>query len=316
MKTLCSILIACLFILICSTTVLHADQPTTGPGSGDYAHASVTKAKFGRGAKAYYIFEPADPTPVSAPVVVFMHGLFGTSPSYYIGWINHITRRGNIVVFPVYQSMISGVSSRKFAVNSIHAILDSLTNMFVTPELDKVAMVGHSAGALLTANLTATATEVGLPPIKAAMCVAPGITPIFKLEDMTQIPPSTLLITVAGDRDMLVGTKDAKKVFNKATQVINRNYIYVNSDRGNQANHFAALSGSRRNNNIDHFCYWKIFDALCDAAFYDCNWCYCFGNTPEQVYMGKLRNGDDMKALTVTLPDLLLVDNKEGNSPA
>lgn len=280
-------------------------QPEIGPGSAVYLHADVTQEKYGRGATAYHVFEPVDPKPISAPVIVFMHGLFGTSPSFYMGWINHIARKGNIVVFPVYQSMMSGVSSRRFAKNTIKAIKASFDVMTITPELNHFAMVGHSAGALLTANLAATAAEEGLPSIRAAMCVAPGITPIFKLEDMTKIPANTLLITISGDRDMLVGDKDAKKVFNKAIQVVNRNYIHVRSDRGNSANHFAALTSQRGGNNIDYYCYWKIFEALCDAAFYNTNWEYCLGDTSEQRYMGTVRKGKPMKELEVTLPNVI-----------
>jgi poly(3-hydroxybutyrate) depolymerase len=81
------------------------EQPAAGPGgSGDYVHDSVIQSQFGGTNDSYYLFEPADPTPESAPVIVFLHGFGMVQPSLYGGWIDHIVRRGNIVVWPRYQS--------------------------------------------------------------------------------------------------------------------------------------------------------------------------------------------------------------------
>ena len=50
------------------------DQPTSGPGGADYKHAFVDMSVYGEGYSQYWIFEPASPTPPSAPLVVFNHG--------------------------------------------------------------------------------------------------------------------------------------------------------------------------------------------------------------------------------------------------
>ena len=42
------------------------------------------------------IFEPAEPAPAQAPVVVFTQGV---GPDDYQGWIEHLVGRGSIVVF-------------------------------------------------------------------------------------------------------------------------------------------------------------------------------------------------------------------------
>src|SRR5262245_4974237 len=75
-------------------------QPKEGPGGSAYAHAALTKHRYRQGAQEYWLFEPAKPKPESVPVVVFLHGWGAMNPLLYGGWIEHLVKRGNIVVFP------------------------------------------------------------------------------------------------------------------------------------------------------------------------------------------------------------------------
>lgn len=107
-------------------------------------------------------------------------------------------------------------------------------------------------GGIISANMAALATSSGLPAPKAVMAVEPGLTeqPIEKakvsLEDLSQVPASVLLLTLAGDQDKLAGETDAKKIFNQSTRIAQKNYIIVQSDdHGNPpliANHSAPIS--------------------------------------------------------------------------
>src|SRR5262245_44607138 len=85
--------------------------PASGPGSLVYPHQSYDTTQSGDGALAFYVYEPAQPTPASASVVVFMHGYNGTNPAAYISWIEHLARRGSSVIFPVYQTGPGGVAA-------------------------------------------------------------------------------------------------------------------------------------------------------------------------------------------------------------
>ena len=51
---------------------------------------------------------------------------------------------------------------------------------------------------------------------------------------------------------------------------------------------------------IDYYGLWKLFDALCDAAFYGKNREFALGNTPQQRFMGKWSDGTPVKELVVT----------------
>ena len=61
---------------------------------------------YGGGVTGYWLFEPDDPKPVRAPLIVFNHGWSAMSPWVYGAWIDHMVRRGNIVVFPIYQTSL------------------------------------------------------------------------------------------------------------------------------------------------------------------------------------------------------------------
>lgn len=42
------------------------------------------------GKTQFWLFEPANPTPKAAPVIVFSHGWGGVDPAPYRAWIDHI----------------------------------------------------------------------------------------------------------------------------------------------------------------------------------------------------------------------------------
>ncbi len=375
-----------LLVLIAAVTILSApapwataktpatqpDQPVTGPGGSEYKNASVSQHSYSSGDLEYWLFEPRDPQPKSAPVVIFNHGWGAMTPGVYQAWIDHIVKRGNIVIYPRYQASLK-TPTRNFLTNAVAATkqaLDKLQNEpgHTKPMLDKVAVVGHSAGGQTAANMAAVAADSGLPPLKAIMCVQPGKSwnlahrigiPIL---DLSRVPADTLLVTVVGDKDTIVKDIDAKRIFTETINVPKKNKAYVilvSDNHGNPpltANHFAPCapcaplprSQSDRSQNsdpdplsspddepshtgpiralirerlrqrlaaqtnshgeseavrglnaLDFYGTWKLFDALCDAAFYDRNRQYALGDTPQQRYMGKWSDGVPVKELIV-----------------
>lgn len=218
-------------------------QPKTGPGGKQYVHASVTKKRYGKGGQEYWIFEPDSPKPNTAPVIIFLHGWGGMNPLYYGAWVDHLVKRGNIVVYPRYQaSLLTPI--KEFTPNTMAAVKDSLRRLqtergHVTPDLTKFATVGHSLGGLLAANVAALASESNLPRVRAVMSVGPGITdaPInVPLADLKKIPAETLLLAVAGDQDSLVRDTDAKRIYYESTRVsaVNKDFIMLVSDTHGQ----------------------------------------------------------------------------------
>ena len=244
--------------ILSSQTPTPPVQPATGPGGKQYAHTSVIKNRYGKGGEEYWIFEPDSPKPASAPLIVFLHGWGGMNPLYYGAWIDHLVKRGNVVVYPRYQaSLLTPI--KEFTPNTLHAIKDAIERLqtetgHVKVDFNKFAAVGHSVGGLLAASVAALASEAGLPPVRAVMSVEPGITesPInIPLADLGKMPAETLLLAVAGDQDTLVRDVDAKRVYNESTRVpaANKDYITLVSDShgtpGLQASHRAPTAQSK-----------------------------------------------------------------------
>ncbi|HEY2962681.1 MAG TPA: alpha/beta fold hydrolase [Pyrinomonadaceae bacterium] len=345
-------------LAICSPTILSSQnpmppsQPASGPGGKQYVHSAVTKNRYGKGGQEYWIFEPDSPKPASAPLIVFLHGWGGMNPLYYGAWIDHLVKRGNVVVYPRYQANLL-TPIREFTPNTLGAIKDAIERLQTEPghvkvDLKRFAAVGHSVGGLLAASVAALASESGLPRVLAVMSVEPGITeaPInIPLADLKKIPAETLLLAMAGDQDTLVRDVDAKRVYYESTRVpaSNKDYVTLVTDTHGmpalQASHRAptafdkdydsgeGIGGGpaeisdragglptrridrtdRRDrletmmvNALDFYGTWKLFDGLCDAAFYGNNREYALGNTPQQRFMGVWSDGVPVKELKVT----------------
>src|SRR5688572_18914287 len=228
-------------VLLSLTTVFAQratppSQPASGPGGKQYAHARVTKNRYGTGNQEYWVFEPDTPKPASAPLIVFLHGWGGMNPLYYGAWLDHLVKRGNIVVYPRYQATLL-TPITEFTPSTLGAIKDAITRLqtesgHVKPDLNKFAVVGHSVGGLLAASVAALASESNLPRVRAVMSVEPGITesPInIPLADLKKIPAETLLLSVAGDQDTLVRDTDAKRVYYESINIPDRKSTRLNS---------------------------------------------------------------------------------------
>jgi len=286
-------------------------QPADGPGGTNYTHATVTQHQYGIGAWSFWLFEPADPTPEQAPVVVFNHGYSAFTPYYYQAWITHLVRRGNIVIYPRYQlGWVIGLRfATQHAIRAVHHALRILqTSGHVHPDTGKFAIVGHSLGGGITAEMAATAAAVRLPVPRAVMPIQPYIRNDTMMTDYHDIPAETLLLVVVGEDDTIAGSFFGKEIFTTADQipVENKDFVIQRTDRYGSpalvANHFAPVCppNSSMIDAMDFYSTWKLFDALTDYAFYGLNRDYCLGNTSQQRYMGLWSDGTPVRELLVT----------------
>jgi pimeloyl-ACP methyl ester carboxylesterase len=286
-------------------------QPPTGPGGSNYSHEGVRQTWYGWGGRGFWIFEPTDPTPESAPLIVFLHGWAAFRPFAYKAWIEHLVKRGNIVVYPRYQ--LGFYAGLRFATpNAIRAVQQAITILqqgdHVRPELDKFAIVGHSLGGGITAEMAVYAEQYGLPIPKAIMPVqaAPPSA------NLSLIPNSTLMIVIVGEDDTIAGDEWGKQIFYKADKIPleNKDFVIQVTDTYGTPDLFAdhsapltpAISLGRlgKTDAMDYYSTWKLFDALTDYAFYGINGEYCLGNTSQQRFMGLWSDGTPVKELLVT----------------
>ena len=218
----------------------------------NYPHKSFTASASGTGARSYWIFEPAEPVPVKAPVVVFHHGWLAVNPGVYGAWIEHLARSGRIVIFPKYQTELT--SPADFLPNSVASVLDALDVLEtapgrVRPDRERFAVIGHSAGGNLSVQMAAVAEARGLPIPKAVVAVCPGeVRPLIE-PPLSTIPADTLLAIAAASDDRIVGDCRAREIYAQATSLTTsrKKYVLYRSDRRGPtllvADHFAPTAG-------------------------------------------------------------------------
>ena len=330
-RALCGTALA---LLLNAAFALAADKPTppgqpkTGPGGAEYAHAEVTETVLGQGDTQAWLYEPAKPAPESAPVVVLLHGWGALDSRGYRAWINHLVRRGNIVIYPRYQAGIL-TPPETMTGNTVAAIKSALDELkkrgHVAPDEAKLAVVGHSLGAVIAVNLAAEGKRAGIPQPLAVMSIEPGDSKGSRtaqrfgrevksvLTDYSTIPKGTLVLVVVGEEDYHVTDRTAKVIWDGVAHLPkeDRDFITVGSDRRGTpalvAGHFfpaapesgVEIPGFSGVDALDYYAAWKLLDGLTDAAFYKKNRQYALGDTPEQRFMGNWSDGIPVKELKV-----------------
>ena len=271
-------------------------EPTKGQTEPDTRHQGVKRFEIGQGPRSYFIFEPEKPKPDGqAPVVVFLHGWFAVNPGFYGAWIDHLVRDGRIVIFPRYQNDV-GTMPQEFLPNTLAAIRDGLGVLndgvgHVRPDSGRFALIGHSAGANLAAQVAAESADPhsDIPAPQAVIALMPGeIVPMPK-PSLSHIPATTLMLVVVGDEDLVVGDLRGRQIFAEATAIPRRKrFILFRSDRHGFppliAEHtaptgvhprldsgegiFRSLQLSFSDvNALDRAGFWRMADLTLDAAF-------------------------------------------------
>ena len=316
-------------------------QPEIGPGGKNYKYTSVKSTVYGKGENAYIIFEPdltnttANNNKIKLPVIILIHGWWATDSAGYRLWIEHIVKNGNFLIYPIFQNEIT--LSEIAMQNAVIAIKNALNNLndnkYFKPDSDKFALLGHSAGGIMAANIASIAKEEQMPLPKAVMSVDPARTENkrnrerIELYDLTGIDKNTYFLIVIGDNDQRLYDKADIKIYNAISQIPcdKKNYVVINSDNYGIppliANHWAPLAmpdsitsnliqnksinqfvNNRLHfvgaNNLDYYGFWKLFDALTNAAFYNKNLDYLNG-TEKEKFMGYWSDGTPVKKLTV-----------------
>lgn len=269
----------------------RSQNPTTNE---EYPHKSVSRQEFGSGATSYWLFEPADPKPDSAPVVVFNHGWLAVNPGAYGAWIDHLVRSGHIVIYPRYQTDLATLPS-DFLTNALTAIHDAFDVLetspkHIHPDRTRFALIGHSAGGNLSAQIAAVAHEHKLPVPRAVVAMMPGQVQSIRGPSLAEIPSTTLLVVTAAEDDLIVGDARARQIFAGASAIPTSRkkfVLYLSDLHGSPkliADHLAptaafpgfdtgdgVLSELQMNraqlNAFDYAGFWRLADITLSAGF-------------------------------------------------
>jgi pimeloyl-ACP methyl ester carboxylesterase len=239
-------------------------------------------------------------------LIVFNHGWGVTNPRVYGAWIEHLVRRGNIVVYPSYQEQWrnppTGIAGN--AIRALKAAVQRLADgTQVKPDLDKVAFVGHSAGGQTTANMAALARSSGIPEPKAIMFPLANKNYITLVSDDHGKPElvANHFATCAIDRNYDSGEKGETKGKSGSLLSRLREKFSLRAIEQTAEDYVTNPHGqSHPADALDYYGLWKLFDELSDAAFYGRNRAYALGNTAQQRYMGKWSDGVMVKELVMT----------------
>jgi pimeloyl-ACP methyl ester carboxylesterase len=302
--TECGVAWCMLMTLAANGGVRAAEDPpgaSAGLGRGqaelETPHHGVKRFEIGQGPRSYFIFEPDKPKPEEkAPVVVFLHGWFAVNPGFYGAWIDHLVRDGRIVVFPRYQNDV-GTMPQDFLPNSLAAIRDALGVLHdgvghVRPDTGRFALIGHSAGANLAAQIAAVSADPhsAIPVPQAVITLMPGEIIPMPEPKLSLMPATTLLIVVVGDEDLVVGDLRGRQIFAEATGIprSRKRFILFRSDRHGFppliAEHTSPTGVHARLdsgegifrsfqmslcdvNALDRAGFWRIADLTLEAAF-------------------------------------------------
>jgi pimeloyl-ACP methyl ester carboxylesterase len=306
--------------------VLPPTQPATGPGGAEVAFDGLLAQHFGPQPDGsgeptgYWLFEPTRPragtTSGPLPLVLFLHGYDVPSPEWYHAWIDHLVRRGAIVIYPDYQTANLPfdpphlTATDGTAPNTItHAVRAALIELahgaHARPDPTRMVVFGHSLGTLLATDYAATAAAQGLPVPAALLLGMPGCTPDCSLAAVSKIPAATRVLVLVGNQDDLAGESEAKGMWAELGQVPadHKDYVrLIGDDHGVPAlvaDHFVPTSTSIQFlayargalNAFDWYGTWKFLDALMGCSFAEKDCQYATGNTPQQRFMGTWSDG-------------------------
>jgi len=294
-------------------------QPAAGSGGVETAFTKVAVSIHDGEKPGYWLFEPEAPRdgasiPDTLPLVLFLSGCcpppgtLNPEPAKYRDWIDHIAKRGAVLIYPRYD-FYSGLPDVVRMVRA--AIAEIATGTHPAVDTAHIAITGHSIGGLLAVNYAGAASK-DVPAANALMLAMPACVGCPNpIDDLTAISPTTDILVVVAEEDRVGGDVMAKQIWARLDRIPldRRDYITILSDRHGQppliADHelpatapFAGAPGVL--DTLDWYGLWRPFDALvaCSRAGQEC--ATALGHTPAQRYMGQWSDGVPVTELKVT----------------
>jgi hypothetical protein len=197
----------------------------------------VSLSSYGEGTGRYWVYEPAEPRPDSAPVVVYLHGFGVFEPSLYDAQLRHLSRKGYVVVFPLYGYF----DLESYEADARAAIAAALVELETGPEHvrpnGQLAYAAHSLGAVLAVRLAANgALEPKLPPPAGLVLHDPAGSERASYDvskgALASIPKSTRLLVIQAEASVDQPNSDAVSLFLQTESIPSehKNLLRVYSD--------------------------------------------------------------------------------------
>jgi predicted small lipoprotein YifL len=168
-----------------------------GGGGGTSLPTKPTVAgPFVGGSEGVWLFRPAGKP---KRLVIFFHGQGGpteATPANHRPWIDHLVKRGAVVVYPRYETDYSAA-----VLNAAAAGIRNATNR-LGPQSLPVLALGYSRGAALAVEYAAAAPRQQLPVPDAVETVNPvPYGEQARIIDLRPIRPSTVIAVLVSEKD-------------------------------------------------------------------------------------------------------------------
>ena len=213
-------------------------QPKTGPGAPLDATGEVAKRAVGKPGDVTYVYHMASAPEKARSVVVFLHAWGASNPIVYGAWIDHLARRGHLVLFPGFQE-VGSTKPNEATDRAATLIKDALAELAsdpqAKPDTAQVYYLGHSAGAGVAVNLAANARTLGLEPPKLVFVTMPGgiakdeASKGIQLADLSQIDAATNLVAMSGDQNAIAADRTSRRILREASAIQPARKLYMRS---------------------------------------------------------------------------------------
>lgn len=296
-----------------NSDVFAPDQPLNGPGGKEYQTDEVLiKRITDRQGFETYVFFPQGVNLNSAPVIVILHGLSTFSATDYQSYyhlIAHEVKRGNIVIFPIYQkNFFCPFWPKQFPKRAEKLIELALEEIKKTaPEKDlanSFIIIGISMGGSVATHI---ANQSTLPSPKALILITPGqnlpLIPswIYGLpfRDLSNLAQDTWITVLFAGSDHLIDLPKTKEKILKLSQGIKNKHMFcIPSDTyGNPSLWSNHMSSYFFSNALNYYGYWKIIDATISCSLFNKYCEVAKGQSDKALYMGKWSDGREINKI-------------------
>lgn len=300
-------------------------QPADGPGGSATIYAGTAAQTVGTDETGATVFLPTDDdggvvSDEALPLIVFLHGFSALDPAAYGAWIEHLVRRGAVVIYPAWQAADSPVGvGDTYLPNTwagVRSAVEWLADRYpgaVDP--DRTAVIGHSAGGLLAAQYAVSAGSEGLPVPTVLMSMMPGgCSPCGSVAAALEMPvaldgdldPSTLALLINAEGDPVVGLGTSLRVWAELGQLPEDQrgqLTMVTDDHGSPAlvaeHNTPQTDGPGQPDAYDTNGLWRLLDALLSCRFDGTSCDAALSGGPERTAVGDWSDGTPVVAFKV-----------------
>ncbi len=154
---------------------------------------------YGNGADRVWVYTPAH----AQSVVVFVHGHGDPdedTPIHHQAWIEHLVRKGNVVLYPAYESFPGDKTAL------VHLVRGVRGAMAHVPARLPIVGIGYSRGGQLVVDWAAMLRPPDRQP-RAIYSVFAAWDELPRTPDYSALPPFLRFELLWGDQDTVVGKR-------------------------------------------------------------------------------------------------------------